>query len=244
MRAQRSEADQRFTGRPVPPAPSAPIARRRDSASPGDVRSPAGILRLQRSIGNRAVGSLLRAGQAGRSIQRFPFAFSERNGLLRLSGRLEWPYLNLYSHGVEIGYIKVSTRDDGRGGQILELKHIQVLDPGSRGGGLGTVLIYLFGELAVAGNFASVAVLLANGQGLYARTGFVVTPNADNPANPPAITGVPATVRNTARGLLAGRFLIVDGPPPPVPAPAQARGRNTSLNNTGEGNRAIGNDDL
>jgi hypothetical protein len=150
MRAQRTEADKRLPGRPVSPAPSIPVIRRQDAATAGDVRTPAGILQLQRAIGNRAVGSLLR-GKAGRSIQRFPFAFSERNGQLRLSGRLEWPYLNLYSHGIEIGYIKVSTRGDGAGGHILELKDIIVHDVGMRAAGLGTVLVFLFGELASHG---------------------------------------------------------------------------------------------
>jgi len=240
MRAQRSEAEKRQSGRATSPV-LRPAGDRTRSADPmASLASPAGVLHLQRTIGNRAVGALLRGGATGRRdrIQRFPFAFSERNGLLRLSGRQEGWYLNLYSHGVEIGYIKFSTRNDGHGGNILELKHILVHDESLRGAGLGTVLIYLFGELAVAGGFSSVSVLLPNGTGLYARTGFVVTPN-QNPNNPATITGDPVTVRNTARGLLAPRFLIVDGPPPPVPASTQG-----SINNTGEGNRHIRNEDL
>ncbi|HET6763565.1 MAG TPA: hypothetical protein VFH27_07825 [Longimicrobiaceae bacterium] len=240
MRAQRTDAEKRPPGQPAPSVPHR-ASNSAGAATRAYLLSPAGVLRLQRAIGNRAVGSLLHAAPVGarNAIQRFPFAFSERNGLLRLSGRQEGWYLNLYSHGIEIGYIKFSTRPDGSGGTILELKDIIVHDENMRGEGLGTVLVYLFGELAVAGGFTGVSVLTPNGRNLYARTGFVITPNQVNPNNPPDISGVPLTVRNTARGLVTGRFLIVNGPPPPVPASTQG-----SINDTGEGNKNIGNDQL
>jgi hypothetical protein len=221
---------------PTPLAEAGRIAR-----VPGGA-TPAALLGLQRAVGNRAVGALLRRGGAAGSLQRFPFTVEDRDDTLTVVVRLEGSYIRLYVHGVEAGYLRIIQYDTE-----WDLKDIIVHNENLRGRDLGSVLVYFFALIASSNGAKTLAVLLPNGSGLYARNGFVITPNS-NPSNPPAITGDPATVRDTALGNIQGRYRITRGlpaPSQPAPRPSAAQIHNRGLINNNEGgNPAIGNDDL
>lgn len=229
-----------------PAAGSAPPAATMRMLETTGAVSPAAVLGLQRTLGNCAVGDLLRhraGGAAPRAIQRFPYTLESTDERMVIVAKLEGGYITLYRHGVEAGYLRIKWQD-----KLWELKDIIIHDPSLRGRDLGSVLIYLFAMLAVANGATGLAVLLPNGSGLYARNGFVITPNAVNPNNPPTITGNPTTVRNTALGNVQASYRITPG----LPAPSQPARRPTArqirdhglINDNQSGNPFIGNDDL
>jgi len=144
--------------------------------------------------------------------------------------KLEGTRIVLYRHGIEVGYLQMSFQKTDTG-TIWELKDIYVHGEGMQGGGLGKLLVYFFALLAAGNGAIQLRVLLQNNPALYADAGFTVTPNA-NPHNPPSVTGVPATVRDTARGLVNALFRLQDGLPPSQPAPLPPPGRRLINDNT------------
>ncbi|MDP9119799.1 MAG: hypothetical protein M3O15_00250 [Acidobacteriota bacterium] len=151
---------------------------------------------------------------AGRSsvIQPFPYSVRHKTEPLSLVARLEGRQIRLYQNGIDRGYLEFTARWD--------LKDILV-DQSLRGKDLASVLVYFYAALAAANGAHNVDVLTPSGTGLWRRTGFVITPNAINSHNPPSVSGVTSTVRNTARQLALNTFTIEDYvAPQPAPRPA------------------------
>src|SRR5205823_8875672 len=169
-------------------------------------------------------------------IQRFPFTIKHRTEPLVLIARWQNPHIELYRHGIEVGYLKIKLN-----GSVWGLKDIIIHDESMRGKDLGVLLVYFFARFAAQNGATGLEVLLPNASGLYKRTGFVITPNS-NPHNPPTITGVPATVRNTAQGVANASYEIKEGVA--LQQPARLPPRALINNNSNEGNPAIGNDQL
>jgi hypothetical protein len=191
---------------------------------------------------DEAGGRLSPAAQRDGTVQRFPFTATGIARALTIVVQLEGARIVLYSHGVEVGYLQISQqRTDA--GTIWELKDIFVHGEGMQGGGLGKLLVYFFALLAASNGAIQLRVLLQNNPALYRDAGFTITPNA-NPQNPPSVTGVPGTVRDTARGLVDALFRLQDGlPPPSKPAPLPPPGKRLINDNT-YGRPDIGDDQL
>jgi len=167
---------------------------------------------------------------AGRSsvIQPFPYSIRHKTEPLALVAKLEGRQIRLYQHGIDRGYLEFTGRWD--------LKDI-IVDASLRGKDLASVLVYLYAALAAANGAGNVDVLTPSGVGLWRRTGFVITPNAINPHNPPSVAGVTSTVRNTARQLALNTFTIEDyvEPKPAPKPPAQKDPRQDEDSHYGKG---------
>lgn len=154
------------------------------------------------------------AGAATRSmvVQKFPFTIASRQVPTRdkLAARFNSPNIELYRDAERVGYLKIK-----RDGDTWGLKDILV-DGSMRGRDIGTVLVYLFALVAHSNGAKKLEVLMPNGSGLYARSGFVVTPG-HTPHHPPSIAGDPATVCAKARIHAVAAFDITKGEPPRSP---------------------------
>lgn len=175
-------------------------------------------------------------------VQKFPFTIEHRTAreMGRIVARWANPDIELYRHGVHLGLLKIDVR-----GTVWGLKDI-LIDGSLRGRDLGTLLIYLFAELAVKNGATALEVQMPNGTGVYQRAGFTVTAGA-TPHHPATITGVPATVRDRARGIALAQYRLTAGEPPiaaPSPVPRAADVRRPLINNNRYGNPLIGDAEL
>lgn len=146
--------------------------------------TPAGVLALQRSVGNQAVGRLLddRGGE-GRIQRRFlwanpngyKFAIRIEDRYIRAASRVAPMVGSIFNRrraDPQSGYLRYSTTDDS-----LVIEHIET-DP-ENGTGLGPLLILLAARLAIERDKSTISVVGLRYPEYYARWGFdIETPRA------------------------------------------------------------------